>query len=97
MAHAWNACWVNALGGSNPPSSANVMSWDIVLNDVPGHFCLTCGLVGAGFLFLVVLVGVDFELFEYFSGFCVDDGDVGVVDEHSYFVAAVGHSHSEVS
>src|SRR5699024_6406391 len=22
MAHAWNACWVNALGGSNPPSSA---------------------------------------------------------------------------
>ena len=23
MAHAWNACWVNALGGSNPPSSAD--------------------------------------------------------------------------
>src|SRR6478736_4011885 len=22
MAHAWNACWVNALGGSNPPFSA---------------------------------------------------------------------------
>ena len=22
MAHAWNACWVHALGGSNPPSSA---------------------------------------------------------------------------
>src|SRR5450755_234800 len=22
MAHAWKACWVNALGGSNPPSSA---------------------------------------------------------------------------
>jgi hypothetical protein len=24
MAHAWKACWVKALGGSNPPSSANV-------------------------------------------------------------------------
>lgn len=23
MAHAWKACWVKALGGSNPPSSAN--------------------------------------------------------------------------
>ncbi len=23
MAHAWKACWVNALGGSNPPSSAD--------------------------------------------------------------------------
>lgn len=23
MAHAWNACWVNALRGSNPLSSAN--------------------------------------------------------------------------
>lgn len=23
MAHAWNACWVHALGGSNPPSSAS--------------------------------------------------------------------------
>src|ERR1700754_842556 len=22
MAHAWKACWVKALGGSNPPSSA---------------------------------------------------------------------------
>ena len=22
MAHAWKACWVHALGGSNPPSSA---------------------------------------------------------------------------
>ena len=22
MAHAWKACWVQALGGSNPPSSA---------------------------------------------------------------------------
>ena len=26
MAHAWKACWVNALGGSNPPSSALVTS-----------------------------------------------------------------------
>ena len=24
MAHAWKACWVQALGGSNPPSSAAV-------------------------------------------------------------------------
>ena len=24
MAHAWKACWVQALGGSNPPSSAGV-------------------------------------------------------------------------
>jgi hypothetical protein len=24
MAHAWKACWVQALGGSNPPSSANL-------------------------------------------------------------------------
>src|SRR6187431_948350 len=23
MAHAWKACWVQALGGSNPPSSAS--------------------------------------------------------------------------
>src|SRR4051794_16610747 len=23
MAHAWKACWVKALGGSNPPSSAD--------------------------------------------------------------------------
>src|SRR4051794_29366949 len=23
MAHAWNACWVNALAGSNPASSAS--------------------------------------------------------------------------
>ena len=26
MAHAWKACWVNALGGSNPPSSASLTS-----------------------------------------------------------------------
>ena len=26
MAHAWKACWVKALGGSNPPSSANFRS-----------------------------------------------------------------------
>ena len=25
MAHAWKACWVQALGGSNPPSSAPVI------------------------------------------------------------------------
>src|ERR1700716_4235178 len=24
MAHAWKACWVKALGGSNPPFSANL-------------------------------------------------------------------------
>src|SRR5690606_22130391 len=24
MAHAWKACWVHALGGSNPPSSASL-------------------------------------------------------------------------
>ena len=30
MAHAWNACWVNALGGSNPPSSADVLGRDTV-------------------------------------------------------------------
>ena len=23
MAHAWKACWVKALGGSNPPFSAS--------------------------------------------------------------------------
>lgn len=27
MAHAWNACWVHALGGSNPPSSATNKGW----------------------------------------------------------------------
>jgi len=26
MAHAWKACWVQALGGSNPPSSATLTS-----------------------------------------------------------------------
>ena len=26
MAHAWKACWVQALGGSNPPSSADSVS-----------------------------------------------------------------------
>ena len=26
MAHAWKACWVKALGGSNPPSSANFLT-----------------------------------------------------------------------
>ena len=27
MAHAWKACWVQALGGSNPPFSANHECW----------------------------------------------------------------------
>lgn len=40
MAHAWNACWVHALGGSNPPSSALVMCRDIV-HTMSRHFlCL---------------------------------------------------------
>ena len=26
MTHAWKACWVKALGGSNPPSSANFLT-----------------------------------------------------------------------
>ena len=26
MAHAWKACWVQALGGSNPPSSARILT-----------------------------------------------------------------------
>jgi len=30
MAHAWTACWVKALGGSNPPFSAVGTSHDIV-------------------------------------------------------------------
>src|SRR5690554_241469 len=29
MAHAWKACWVNALGGSNPPSSASRRARDL--------------------------------------------------------------------
>src|SRR5690606_7350092 len=29
MAHAWKACWVNALGGSNPPSSAPQQALDL--------------------------------------------------------------------
>ena len=29
MAHAWKACWVNALGGSNPPSSAGRRARDL--------------------------------------------------------------------
>jgi hypothetical protein len=33
MAHAWKACWVQALGGSNPPSSASSTS----TNAGPAH------------------------------------------------------------
>ena len=33
MAHAWKACWVQALGGSNPPSSATLTS----TNAGPSH------------------------------------------------------------
>ena len=29
MAHAWKACWVKALGGSNPPSSAGRRARDL--------------------------------------------------------------------
>ena len=43
MAHAWNACWVHALGGSNPPSSACVMCRDIV-HTMSRHF-LCSGVV----------------------------------------------------
>src|SRR5665647_1912450 len=35
MAHAWKACWVKALGGSNPPSSA-------------GEGPVTCVFAGGG-------------------------------------------------
>src|SRR5450756_850485 len=31
MAHAWKACWVKALGGSNPPSSAKRWARDLRL------------------------------------------------------------------
>ncbi|SRR5690625_3103916 len=30
MAHAWKACWVHALGGSNPPSSAGRRARDLL-------------------------------------------------------------------
>ena len=32
MAHAWKACWVKALGGSNPPSSANFVTSVILVS-----------------------------------------------------------------
>ncbi len=35
MAHAWKACWVQALGGSNPPSSAPVSPG---ITTIPGFF-----------------------------------------------------------
>ena len=38
MAHAWNACWVNALRGSNPLSSANDNVPARRENDGPGHY-----------------------------------------------------------
>ena len=44
MAHAWNACWVHALGGSNPPSSACVMCRDIV-HTVSRHFLCSGALM----------------------------------------------------
>ena len=34
MAHAWKACWVQALGGSNPPSSAEAK--DSFIGDLQG-------------------------------------------------------------
>jgi SAM-dependent methyltransferase len=34
MAHAWKACWVQALGGSNPPSSAGYSKGDNVPNQL---------------------------------------------------------------
>ena len=40
MAHAWKACWVQALGGSNPPSSATVIpvfSRDRDSLEIPWH------------------------------------------------------------
>src|SRR6185312_1052319 len=37
MAHAWNACWVHALGGSNPPSSADAKA-ALTWNDVGAAF-----------------------------------------------------------
>ena len=40
MAHAWKACWVQALGGSNPPSSASSVLVPAPL-DVPDD----CGLL----------------------------------------------------
>ena len=38
MAHAWNACWVHALRGSNPLSSANGKAPD--LDDRSGAFAV---------------------------------------------------------
>ncbi|MEY2698053.1 MAG: hypothetical protein RL720_9 [Actinomycetota bacterium] len=49
MAHAWKACWVNALGGSNPPSSAIVMFQDILYPQAPVNG-------GLGFLIRTVAV-----------------------------------------
>lgn len=41
MAHAWKACWVQALGGSNPPSSA-IDRKTVEKSTVFRFFC--CGL-----------------------------------------------------
>ena len=72
MAHAWKACWVQALGGSNPPSSAVrclMTSW----TPVPP----VCW--GFGFLFfgLVVAFGVDF-VFAEDGSLMVENGDFAV-------------------
>src|SRR5688500_3299948 len=40
MAHAWNACWVNALGGSNPPFSAT--GNPVLTMSEPGFLLLGC-------------------------------------------------------
>lgn len=46
---------------------------------------------------LVVLVWVDCVVAEYFSGGHVDDGDVGVFDEHDDACSAVFSADTEVS
>jgi hypothetical protein len=42
MAHAWKACWVQALGGSNPPFSAFEMigGWPDKFGPSTAHFML---------------------------------------------------------
>src|SRR5450830_1408793 len=44
MAHAWKACWVKALGGSNPPSSAG--DGPVTCSDVGGGPFVISGSVG---------------------------------------------------
>lgn len=46
MAHAWKACWVQALGGSNPPFSAKTRK-SPETQRFPGIFlCSTCHRLG---------------------------------------------------